>query len=621
MALAVSAGCAALVLIVFLITAALGNHILEIGGLKADEPLDTILFSSGAGFAILQLLLGILGLMAGLTVRSVMALLILLAIAGWGGWKSVFHLFRESAKDLSGVIKSGAARALGLCIFFFLGLEALLSTAPLTGSDAMHYHFTAPLLEIGRPEQPIFWLAHSFFVGLGHELIALGLVLGGDRLALLLIFFGGCLTAVALFQMARKWMPPEWSLAAALTFLMTPMVFWQISTAGSPDIWMGFYAVMAALAVGQAEGASTRRWLILASVYAGAGASIKYTGWILPAVIVLCVLWMTKSLLWAALCSAAALATGVFPLLRNFLWTGDPFFPFLSRWMGKVPVNEFGLEAIQADVHSHAFSTQPLHILYFLAAMTVRGADYGLGHYFGPVLLAFLPLAFFCNWRSRLVRVAAALCVSMLFANALTTQMARFLLPAYPLALALVIFGAAVASREGGAFVRFGCAATLALFGLFCVTSDTLYAKDFLSVAVGLESKAAFLNRMAPDYQAAAFVNSALAQRTGKALIFFRHSYYLRVPYENGDPGESWGMNPAVLTNPQALLAFLKEQNIAWVVKSPEYPDPLAKVFEECEKEGLLVPEARTETETLSGSSRVYNIRLKLPVVLMRVAN
>jgi hypothetical protein len=621
MALAVSAGCAALVVIIFLITAALGNHILEIAGLTSDEPLDTILFSSGAGFAILQLLLGILGIVTGLTVRSALALLILLAIAGWSGWKSVFRLCHESAKDLSGVFKSGASRALGLCIFFFLGLEALLSTAPVTGSDAMHYHFTAPLLEIGRPEQPIFWLAHSFFIGLGHELIALGLVLGGDKFALLLIFFGGFLTAAALFQMARKWMPLEWALTAALTFLMTPMVFWQISTAGSPDIWMGFCAVLAALAVGQADGASTQRWLILASVYAGAGASIKYTGWILPAVILLCVLWVTRSLVWTALCSAAALAAGVFPLLRNFLWTGDPFFPFLSHWMGRIQVNEFGLEAIQADIHSHAFSTQPFDILYFLAAMTVRGADYGLGHYFGPVLLAFLPLVFFCNWRSRLVWVATTLCTSMLLANALTTQMARFLLPAYPLALALALFGAAVASRVGGAVIRFGCVATLVLFGLFCLASDTLYAKDFLPVAVGLESKAAFLNRMAPDYQAAAFVNSALAERTGKALIFFRHSYYLRVPYENGDPGESWGMNPAVLKDPQILLAFLKAQGIAWVVKSPEYPEPLAKVFEECEDEGVLVPEARTETETLSGSSRVYNLRLKVPVVLMRVAN
>ena len=158
------------------------------------------------------------------------------------------------------------------------------------------------------------------------------------------------------------------------------------------------------------------------------------------------------------------------------------------------------------------------------------------------------------------------------------------------------------------------------MFGLFCLASDTLYARAFLPVSVGLESKAAFLNRMAPDYQTTLFVNSAMAQRKGKALVFFRHVYYLRVPYENGDPVTSWIVNPAVLTDPHTLHAFLKEQDIRWVVKSPNYPDALATIFEECEKEGLLVPEARTDIETLSGDSRVYNIRITVPVTLLRVA-
>lgn len=184
----------------------------------------------------------------------------------------------------------------------------------------------------------------------------------------------------------------------------------------------------------------------------------------------------------------------------------------------------------------------------------------------------------------------------------------------------LAFFGVAVASREAGPYIRFGCAATLAVFGLFCLASDTLYARAFLPVSVGLESKAAFLNRMAPDYQTTLFVNSAMAQRKGKALVFFRHVYYLRVPYENGDPVTSWIVNPAVLTDPHTLHAFLKEQDIRWVVKSPNYPDALATIFEECEKEGLLVPEARTDIETLSGDSRVYNIRITVPVTLLRVA-
>jgi hypothetical protein len=126
---------------------------------------------------------------------------------------------------------------------------------------------------------------------------------------------------------------------------------------------------------------------------------------------------------------------------------------------------------------------------------------------------------------------------------------------------------------------------------------------------------------MAPDYQAAKFVNSELANREGNTLLFLRHLYYLTIPYINGDPNTSWTMNPAVLTSPQAVLTFLKDQNIHWIVKSPGYPRGLAGVFEECEKEGMLIPEAQGEVEAFEGSSRIFERRLKVRVVLMRVAN
>jgi hypothetical protein len=332
------------------------------------------------------------------------------------------------------------------------------------------------------------------------------------------------------------------------------------------------------------------------------------------------VFWLTKSLLWSAVCSATALAMGALPLLRNYIWTGDPFFPFLNRWIGKVAANPYGLRLLQADVHPHAFSRQPLHILYFFLTMVLKGADYGFGNYFGPIVLAFLPLLFFCSWRSRLTWVAGALWLSMLLANALTTQMARFLLPTFPLALALVFSGAAASSRKTFPAIRWGCAATLVLFGLFCIASDVLYAKDFLRVSVGLESKEAFLDRMASDYEAATFLNSALPQQSGNVLVFLRHLYYLRVPYVYGDPDSSWMTNPDVLTSPQALLAFLKEHDIRWVVKAPGYPEALAAVFEESEMEGILVPETRADILVFAGNSRLLNNRQKSELILLRVA-
>jgi hypothetical protein len=621
MALIGSAGFAALLFALFLITVAFGSQVLTTIGLVVDQPLDELLLSSGIGFAALQLLAGIISFAAGLTLRSAVVLLVVMSVAGWRGWKSMLRLGERFRKDLYEVFGSSTAKLIGIGTFFFAGLEALLAMAPLTGSDAMHYHFTAPLLELGRPEHPIFWLTHSFFLGLGHELIRLGLVLGGDKLALLMIFMSGCLTGAALLQLARRLMPMQWALSAVLTFFMAPMVFWQIGTAGSPDIWMGFYVLLAALAMEQAIGPASHRWMVLAGVYSGAAASIKYTGWIIPAVIVVCVLWFSKSILWAALSSIAALAAGVFPLLRNFLWTGDPFFPFLNQWIGKVAVNPTALKFIQADVHSHVFSLQPLHVLYFSVTMGSLGTEYGLGNYFGPIVLAFLPLLLFCNWKMRLARVAAALWICTLLANALTTQMARFLLPAYPLVLALVFCGAAAASRKLGNRIRFGCAATLAVFAVFCLASDSLYARDFLPVSLGLESRDAFLDRMAPNYQTSTFINSEMAHREGRVLLFFRHLYYVRIPYMDGSPDSSWLMDPDRLTTPQMLLTFLKQQDVHWVVKAPSYPEELAGVFEECEKEGKLIPEARTEVEDLYGSSRIIPDREKTAVVLLRVAS
>jgi hypothetical protein len=199
--------------------------------------------------------------------------------------------------------------------------------------------------------------------------------------------------------------------------------------------------------------------------------------------------------------------------------------------------------------------------------------------------------------------------------------MSRFLLPAYPLALALVFSGAAVAFANGRWPMRYGCALTLVVFGLFSLVLDAGYSKDFLPVALGLESKEAFLDRMAPDHQTAKFVNAALEHRQGNAMVFFRHLYYLRVPYVNGDPASSWDAAPDRLTSPQMLLEFLHQQDVRWVVKTGSYPPALAATLEECEREGSLVPETRIEIENLSGTSRILNNRIKVPVVLMRVAN
>ena len=143
-------------------------------------------------------------------------------------------------------------RIVVILIALTLSLEALLAMAPLTGSDAMHYHFTAPLLEQGKPLAPIFWLMQSFYAGQAHLLISLGLALGSDRISLGLVYLGGLLGAAALFAISRQLMPLRWAWITVLVFISAPIVYWQTSTSGSPDMWMAFFVTISALAASRA---------------------------------------------------------------------------------------------------------------------------------------------------------------------------------------------------------------------------------------------------------------------------------------------------------------------------------------------------------------------------------
>jgi hypothetical protein len=155
---------------------------------------------------------------------------------------------------------------------------------------------------------------------------------------------------------------------------------------------------------------------------------------------------------------------------------------------------------------------------------------------------------------------------------------------------------------------------------LFGVGSEALYARDFLPVVVGLEKREVFLERMAPDYSVASFVNRSLEGRRGEVMVFFRHVYYLRVPFLIGDPDISWLMNPDRLADPQALLQLLRQQDVRWVVKTPNYPEPLARAFQALEDEGKLRPMFSADA-SMHTHFRFYGNKVPVHVVILEVAS
>jgi hypothetical protein len=618
MAFLISLSWLAIVGVIGVVAIAFGARVLDLLHVKTSGVLEKTLFSAGVSFAAIQV--AVHGLIAAgwLCRGTVLGLFAFMALIAGSSWKILGELAAVGASLLIQLKQSRLAAALAILIVVFLLSDVFVAMAPLTGSDAMHYHFTAPSLWLQHGFHPLFDITLSFAIGQSHMLVLLGLALGSDHISLGLIFLGGVLSAAALYRLAREWMSLEGSLTVTLAFLLTPMVFWQMTVAGAPDIWIMFYCTIAILAAARSISAHSASCAILAGFFAGAAGGSKYPALVIP--IALCVLLALeiRSLRFFFSFAIAAVVAGVWPFVRNAWWTGDPVFPFLSHYLTPNNFNPYTFASVQADTHIAASHGGFISWIEYPFRLVLQGQTYGVGHYFGPLVLVFAPLLFLAYRPTPLFRVGAGVWGAVFIANIFTSQMARFLLPVFAIALAFAFAGAETIIRNGRPVLRWACTATIVVFLFFGAASYALYARDFLPAGLGIEPREHFLERLAPNYQEVSFVNSALDGKPGTAMVFFRHVYYLRVVALDGDPNASWLVDPEKLRAPESMLAFLRKSDVRWVVRTGDYPEPIREPFHKLEISGDLLPFASGVANDFSGW-RVEGGRESVSVQILQV--
>jgi len=612
-----SIACLSLALSLCLAAIAFGNRILQLLHLRAARPFEQALFAAGVSFALLQVVVLALAVTGVLQRKFVLCLLFAVAILAGTGWAIVIELL-TSVKNLLASVKSSKPTLICfVAVVTVIVLDGFMAMAPLNGSDAMHYHFVAPALWLRSGFKPLFSTTLSFATGQSHMLVLFGMALGSDRIAMGLIFVGGLLTAGSLYVLAREWLSPEWSLLAGLSFLLTPMVFWQMTVSGAPDIWMAFYTTLAVLAAARSIPIRSSRLAMLAGLFAGAAAGSKFTAWPIPASVILILLVEWRSLRPMIASTLAALMAGTGCILRNYVWTGDPFFPFLTRSLIPHSVNAYALAAVLADTRPAASYGTSVSWLAYPFLLVLRGDDYGAGHYFGPLVLCFAPLLILAYRPTPLFRIAACVWGGMLLCSIDPPQMARFLLPVFPVALAVSFAG--VASVALSRVMRLACGAAIAAFLLFGVISFGIYAKNFLPVTLGLESQEQFLRRAAPQYQEAEFINRTLEGKPGSVLVFLRYTYYIRVNYTQGDPLFSWEVDPEKLRTPGDILDWLRRSGVRWVARTGPFPAPLRSALETLQADGTFHLVAAAEVESFEGF-RIDGRKVKVPVEIFELA-
>jgi len=599
-----------------LMAAGVGNRALRWAGLRAPKPAEQLLFAAGLGVVVFELDCLLLAVCDGLP-RGIWVLLAAGGLIAWQEFPELKKLFAETREGSKR--RTREARLLRWAFVAVLVVEGLAAMAPLTGSDALHYHFAAPQWLLLSGFHPNFFSTNSFLTGQGHLLILAGLALGSEKFALGLLYLGGVLAALAGACLARRWMPETGAWLMALAFVLTPVVFWQMSTAGTPDLWIAFFAVLAVLQVSRAVENRDLKNAALAGVFAGTVAGSKYTGCVIAASAGLALVLQSQSWKAAMAFGAGAVNAGIWPYFRNWLWTGDPVFPLLMKRLQPENVNAQAMAAFLAETGANAHHSV-LGVVRYPVFAAIDTSNVGFWQFLGPVCLCFAPLVIFAVRRTPLWRTVLIVWVLSTAGIGMTSGVLRFTLPVYPLALAAVMAGLWAIPVQGWGALRGVATATLAIFLVVGAAGLLLYQRHALAAAVGVKSREAYLQEASPDYGKVRFVNEALRGREaeGKVLVFFRHMYGLKVQAAYGNPEASWAVDPGKLRDDEAWGELFQHEGIRWVVKAPQYPAAIRGPFEEMEADGELVPIATAEVEDFAGN-RLRGVREKVPVVILEV--
>src|SRR5262249_41305404 len=211
-----------------------GNQMLRWLRVTLSSTLESLLFSITLGAVFLELAVSLGELLPNVRVGVIGAV----ACAATLGLTRAFNVLAE-LRDRWQSVRSWPKKEfwLALGLGAVLALQGLASLAPVTGSDALHYHFPAQASFLSNGFHADWSLLHGFFCGLGHQLILAGIALGSEKLATGWIYLGGLVSTLATLCLAKRWASSVWPWLTALAFALTPVTFWQVTSSGAPDIW------------------------------------------------------------------------------------------------------------------------------------------------------------------------------------------------------------------------------------------------------------------------------------------------------------------------------------------------------------------------------------------------
>jgi 4-amino-4-deoxy-L-arabinose transferase-like glycosyltransferase len=541
-------------ILLVLISAALGRRLLSVLKVKPDTPLESMVFGIGLGFGVLAYLILGIGLAGWLHAWVLIALVVVALVVSI---RQIGDIAGEIVCGLRACVttKPRASSVLIGCSLAALGALVLIrSLAPPSDLDwdGLAYHLAVPKMYLAHHR--IFYvpfLSHSNFPFLIEMLYTLGLSLGSIGAAKLFHFAMYGASAAAIYSMSRRHLNSTIGAVGALIFVSVPVAMWEAGNAYS-DIATALYVTLAVYAVLNWEQSGEKPWLVICGIMSGFALGTKVLAIVPTAALCLWILLAARSRGGWKTAFGASAAVGLLALLvgspwyiKSWVYTGNPFYPFLYNIFGGKYWSQSAAEAYRHAQLAFGMGRDFGAFLKLPWNLTVNGAYFfdepdptrpKLFSLIGPAFLGLIPLSILAGGRSRLPAKIGFVCAAYVIAWFFLMQQTRYLIGVLPL-LSVIAASGLDAANSRWRITRHVPGIFLGLCVILSLLTGYMMALDCSRVAVGIEPSDQYLSRTLDVYDAQEYANEFLP--TNARVVFFDEvrGFYLNREYMWGNPG------------------------------------------------------------------------------------
>lgn len=450
-----------------------------------------------------------------------------------------------------------------VCILFIIIAQAcvnLLGTfGPELGFDALWYHLTIPkiyLINHAVTFIPGGLLYYSAMPKLVEMFYIPALAFGSEINAKLIHFLFGLLSVVALYKLAKEYVPVKIAIIICAIFYVNLVVAWQSITAYI-DLGRTFFEVMALWGFILWQKTRKKQWLIESAVIIGLAIATKLLAVGSIVIFTLLILAESKSRKNIHLGKTIVMYWFVSMLIVlpwlvfSFMNSGNPIYPFFTK------------------LYPFSLSIDLLHPLTFIKdfwTIFVVGADP-----LSPLYLIALPLLFLTyktftpEQKTVLLYVLSAL---LLWYITPRSGGGRFLLPYLP-ALSLLV-GIILLHVEKNKILHATLLSAIIIVSASSIGYRAVANAKFIPVLIGKETKKDFLTKylnfsFGDFYDVDGYFSNALKPTDRVLLYGFHNLYYINFPFIHKSWAKKGDTFTYIATQNAALPNRFRYWNLVYV--------------------------------------------------------